>query len=109
MLYGRTEDGAGDSLRSRGPGLQLLEMPESCMLVGTTNLTLADIRSFNALQSRVLYLLHRNDCRHYVNSLVQYTTGVQARSPLPRMYPHMRDASQRLQQCAASSALQADC
>mmetsp|Transcript_13855 Transcript_13855/g.41844 ORF Transcript_13855/g.41844 Transcript_13855/m.41844 type:complete len:429 (-) Transcript_13855:3288-4574(-) len=55
----------------------LLEMPESCMLVGTTNLSLSDIRSFNSLQSRVLYLLHQNDCRHYVNSLVQYTTGVQ--------------------------------
>lgn len=47
------------------------------MLVGTTNLSLSDIRSFNSLQSRVLYLLHQNDCRHYVNSLVQYTTGVQ--------------------------------
>lgn len=57
--------------------VKLTEMPESCMYVGNTSLSLSDIRSFNLLQSRVLYLLHKNDCRHYVNSLVHYTTGIQ--------------------------------
>ena len=74
------------------------------MLVGTTNLSLADIRSFNALQSRVLYLLHRNDCRHYVNSLVQYTTGVQARTPLPIVAdasPNTRRITERATLCGA--------
>lgn len=57
--------------------MKLTEMPENSMFVGSTPLSLSDIRSFNSLQSRVLYLLHQNDCRHYVNSLVHYTTGVQ--------------------------------
>lgn len=57
--------------------VKLNAMPDNYMFVGSTALSLADIRSFNTLQSRVLYLLHQNDCRHYVNSLVHYTTGVQ--------------------------------
>lgn len=57
--------------------VKLTEMPKSSMYVGNTSLSLSDIRSFNLLQSRVLYLLHKNDCRHYVNSLVHYTTGIQ--------------------------------
>lgn len=57
--------------------VKLTAMPENYMFVGSTPLSLSDIRSFNCLQSRVLYLLHQNDCRHYVNSLVHYTTGIQ--------------------------------
>lgn len=42
--------------------LQLVEMPESCMFVGRTKLSMRDIRSFNSLQNN-LYLLHKSDCR----------------------------------------------
>lgn len=44
------------------------------MYVGRTNLSIDDIRAWNSLHKRE-YELHINDCRHFVNSLVKYTTG----------------------------------
>jgi hypothetical protein len=46
------------------------------MYVGRTPLSLGDIRAWNSVHSQIEYELHRSDCRHYVNSLVHYTTGV---------------------------------
>ncbi|BDA42707.1 hypothetical protein COCOBI_03-6000 [Coccomyxa sp. Obi] len=45
------------------------------MYVGRSNVSLNDIRDFNNLQ-QMTYLLNQNDCRHYVDKLCQYTTGV---------------------------------
>eukprot|EP00775_Hariotina_reticulata_P002253 gene2253-2565_t len=47
------------------------------MYVGRTRLSLADIRHYNSAQGRMQYMLHDHDCRHYVNRLVKYTTGVE--------------------------------
>ena len=55
----------------------LAELPAEHMFVGRTPLTIADIRAWNTIQEQE-YELHRNDCRHYVNSLVAYTTGAWA-------------------------------
>lgn len=56
---------------------RLSKLPAAHMLVGRTPLTLSDIRAWNSLQQQgcMDYELHRNDCRHYTNCLVQYTTG----------------------------------
>ena len=54
---------------------RLAALPSTHMYVGSTRLTLADIRAFNSLHDRRQYELHVNDCRHYVNSLVNYATG----------------------------------
>lgn len=43
--------------------LQLTELPEDHLYVGTTTLTIDDIRKFNYLQS-TYYELHKNDCRY---------------------------------------------
>lgn len=55
---------------------ELTELPLAHLYVGRTRMSLADIRSFNAAQA-LRYELHRNDCRHYVNSLVRYATGLE--------------------------------
>lgn len=57
---------------------RLSSLPDTHMFVGTTRLSLADIRSFNSLHHARSYELHVNDCRHYVNSLVAYATGYEA-------------------------------
>eukprot|EP00191_Tetraselmis_sp_GSL018_P012134 CAMPEP_0177619704 /NCGR_PEP_ID=MMETSP0419_2-20121207/26433_1 /TAXON_ID=582737 /ORGANISM="Tetraselmis sp., Strain GSL018" /LENGTH=225 /DNA_ID=CAMNT_0019119051 /DNA_START=465 /DNA_END=1139 /DNA_ORIENTATION=- len=55
------------------------DLPESHLYIGRTTLSLQDIRNYNKLQNS-LYKLNANDCRHYVNNLVQYTTGYEAAS-----------------------------
>ncbi|PSC67023.1 hypothetical protein C2E20_9320, partial [Micractinium conductrix] len=64
--------GAGE-VRER----RLSRLPEAHMYVGRTPLTMADIRAWNTLQEQgcMDYELHANDCRHYINCLVKYTTG----------------------------------
>lgn len=52
-------------------------LPAPHMYVGRTNLSLADIRAWNEVHAGTEYELHRSDCRHYVNSLVHYSTGVE--------------------------------
>lgn len=52
-------------------------LPLPCMYVGRTNLSLSDIRAWNDVHASSEYELHRSDCRHYVNSLVHYSTGVE--------------------------------
>ncbi|PRW32493.1 hypothetical protein C2E21_8371 [Chlorella sorokiniana] len=56
---------------------RLMRLPDAHMYVGRTPLSLEDIRAWNALQEQgsMHYELHRNDCRHYINCLVKYTTG----------------------------------
>ena len=54
---------------------RLSALPASHMYIGTTRLSLADIRAFNSLHHERSYELHVHDCRHYVNSLVAYATG----------------------------------
>ena len=44
------------------------ELPEGTHFLGTTEMTLDDIRDFNAGRSK-MYALHDNDCRHYMNEL----------------------------------------
>ena len=60
--------------------LQVAELPAAHMYVGRTNLSIEDIRAWNSMHRRE-YELHVNDCRHYVNSLVKYTTGEFVRLP----------------------------
>lgn len=56
---------------------RLNHLPDAHMFVGRTPLTLQDIRAWNSLQEQgsMDYQLHKNDCRHYINCLVRYTTG----------------------------------
>ena len=56
--------------------IELNTLPDSHMYMGTTNMSLSDIRSWNQIHAATEYELHRSDCRHYVNALVRYTTGV---------------------------------
>jgi len=53
----------------------IAELPSDFVFVGTTDLSLDDIRSFNAEQS-MDYELHKNDCRHYANNVTNYATGI---------------------------------
>ncbi|EIE24621.1 hypothetical protein COCSUDRAFT_65447 [Coccomyxa subellipsoidea C-169] len=55
--------------------MKLTELPPQHMYVGRSKLSLKDIRNFNNLQ-QLTYFLNQNDCRHYVDKLCQYTTGV---------------------------------
>lgn len=57
--------------------MQLTHLPRSHMFVGRTPLSLSDIRAWNNIHAASKYELHRSDCRHYVNSLVHYTTGLE--------------------------------
>lgn len=57
---------------------RLTALPPAHMYVGRTPLSLADIRAWNGVHASPAYELHRADCRHYVNSLVRYATGVEA-------------------------------
>jgi len=54
-------------------------LPEDSMLIGRTRVTMEEIRSFNSVQPQT-YELHNNDCRHYVNKLVTFTTGFEKAS-----------------------------
>ncbi|KAL4524478.1 hypothetical protein Ndes2526A_g06606 [Nannochloris sp. 'desiccata'] len=56
---------------------KLTSLPESHLYVGRTHLSMSDIRAWNSFHASSSYELHRSDCRHYVNSLVHYTTGVE--------------------------------
>lgn len=56
---------------------RLKRLPDSHMFVGTTHLSLGDIRAWNTVHAAPEYELHRSDCRHYVNALVRYTTGIE--------------------------------
>jgi hypothetical protein len=47
------------------------------MYVGRTRLSLPDIRAWNSVHEASEYELHRSDCRHYVNAVVRYTTGLE--------------------------------
>lgn len=52
-------------------------LPEGAHYVGETNLSLDEIRDFN--EDRCLqYLLHDNDCRHYVNDLCSHLVPLTA-------------------------------
>lgn len=46
-------------------------LPKDAHLVGRTDLTVDDVRTFNAVRSK-MYSLHGNDCRHYMNDLCAY-------------------------------------
>ena len=46
------------------------ELPEGTHFLGTTEMTLDDIRDFNATRNK-MYALHDNDCRHYMNELCE--------------------------------------
>ena len=56
---------------------KLTSLPDSHLYVGRTHLSMSDIRAWNSVHASCSYELHRSDCRHYVNSLVHYTTGVE--------------------------------
>lgn len=77
---------AGGDQRRRGRGTEgeireecLSALPAECLYVGRTHLTLSEIREYNSLQNAI-YQLNENDCRHYANNLVAYTTGLQGAS-----------------------------
>lgn len=46
----------------------LEELPPKSYFVGTTHLSLDDVRGFNGARD-LMYELHANDCRHYLNDL----------------------------------------
>lgn len=52
-------------------------LPSAHMYVGRTRMSLAEVREWNAVHAATEYELHRSDCRHFVNSLVHYTTGLE--------------------------------
>ena len=56
---------------------KLTSLPACHLYVGRTQLSMQDIRAWNNIHAATSYELHRSDCRHYVNSLIHYTTGVE--------------------------------
>ena len=56
---------------------RLKRLPDAHMYMGTTNMSLADIRAWNTVHAAPEYELHKSDCRHYTNALVRYTTGIE--------------------------------
>ena len=50
-------------------------IPEFAYYIGKTRLSIDEIRAFAQIQDTV-YSLNRDDCRHFVNSVVMYMTGV---------------------------------
>lgn len=54
-------------------------LPSSALFMGRTRLSLNAIREFNNTQD-MAYQLIWNDCRHYVDMLVQHTTGSECAS-----------------------------
>ena len=56
---------------------KLTALPDCHLFVGRTHLSMTDIRAWNSVHAATAYELHRSDCRHYVNSLVHYSTGVE--------------------------------
>ncbi|CAI7880153.1 unnamed protein product [Closterium sp. NIES-53] len=65
-------------------------LPETAVRVGVTRMSIADMRAFySSLDFN--YLLNRNDCRHFVDAFVHYTTGVdRASSRLIRANMNLR-------------------
>ena len=55
--------------------MQIDALPDACMHVGQTDVRLQDVARYNRGHSS-LYELNVNDCRHYVNGVVQLCTGV---------------------------------
>jgi hypothetical protein len=74
--------GGGNTSKGRSVGGKVREhkltsLPDSHLYVGRTHLSMSDIRAWNSVHAASSYELHRSDCRHFVNSLVHYTTGVE--------------------------------
>ena len=63
--------------------LQLLQLPADHVLVGCTQLSLEDIRSFNNVQ-QVQYELHKNDCRQGSSAPFELSIKAQAFESIPR-------------------------
>eukprot|EP00890_Picochlorum_soloecismus_P003396 jgi/Picsp_1/4057/NSC_01568-R1_protein len=78
-VLGKSPKGSRNKQRVDGQVRErkISSLPNSHMYVGTTHLSLAEIRSWNRIHAATVYELHRSDCRHYVNALVRYTTGVE--------------------------------
>eukprot|EP00887_Chlorella_sp_A99_P005090 scaffold25.g5090.t1 len=72
---------------------RLAALPANHMYVGTTRLSLADVRAFNSLHHARRYELHVNDCRHFVNSLVKYSTGFDAAASRMLVHQWQRNRS----------------
>ena len=77
---------------------RLRRLPDPHMYMGTTNMSLADIRAWNMVHAAPEYELHRSDCRHYTNALVRYTTGIEraAVSALRHQLARKRDGRGRV-------------
>ncbi|WIA38484.1 hypothetical protein OEZ86_001806 [Tetradesmus obliquus] len=89
----RRKKGVSGEIREK----ELAVLPPASLYMGRTQLSLADIRRYNSAQSSMMYTLHDNDCRHYVNSLVQYATGVERSTQhLKRHYFQSRHVDQWL-------------
>lgn len=71
----KAESAVGGRIRERPLPAEAC-IPAGAYYVGTTALTINDIRDFNAVQNQK-YMLNQNDCRHYVNKLCEYATGKQ--------------------------------
>ena len=56
--------------------MQLSDLPPTSVYLGRSKLDLDGIRRFNALQN-MRYELNRNDCRHYVDTIVHEATGLE--------------------------------
>ena len=77
MATGQKEEGSGGATPGHVREKLIDEMPQGggTYLVGTTDLTLDEIREFNTGRN-TMYSVNKNDCRHYVNDLCEYGTGV---------------------------------
>lgn len=75
----RTHSGGGglEAIDGQVRENKLTSLPDCHLYVGRTHLSMSDIRAWNNIHASSSYELHRSDCRHYVNSLVHYTTGVE--------------------------------
>ena len=52
------------------------DLPDAHLFVGKTHLTMDEIRAWSDIKAQQRYQLLSNDCRHFVNALVRYSTGM---------------------------------
>lgn len=76
-LFSKTQRPGARRIQGKVRESSLTHIPSTHMYVGRTHLSLADIREWNDIHASAEYELNRSDCRHYVNSLVRYTTGME--------------------------------
>lgn len=78
VASGQRDGGSGGATPGHVREKPIDEIPDGggTYLVGSTDLTLDEIREFNSGRN-TMYSVNKNDCRHYVNDLCEHGAGVE--------------------------------